>query len=241
MVWFSSRIGDPPDHEQQLPDLANIANRNPDPTHPIPSHLPIATPKSSQYRFSETSIYPYLETNIDAEAMSFSQEPLPEIRSEISIQRHGKDTPFRHWKVVEKYIQSLLERNGYQDLVTYNTTVELVSKVPETGKWRLTLRKSDQGIQEDFWWSEDFDSVIVASGHYTVPFIPYTEGLAEFMAANPGRVEHSKAFRGRDKYAGKVSSFPHVLTLIVNLLSCSVSLLSGPQFLAQTYPLTYVV
>lgn len=186
------------------------------------------TPKSTQYRFSETSIYPYLETNIDVGAMSFSQEPIPEIKSKISIQRHGEDTPFRHWKVIENYIISLLDRNGYQDLVTYDTTVELVSKVPETGKWRLVLRKSQPGSEEDVWWSEDFDAVVVASGHYTVPFIPHTEGLAEFVAANPGRVEHSKAFRGRDKYAGKVEPSPtnqaHLFTTCFQITySCAAS------------------
>jgi len=52
---------------------------------------------------------------------------------------------------------------------------------------------------------EDFDAVINASGHYTVPYVPHTQGLAEFAAAYPGSVLHSKAYRGRDKYAGKVS------------------------------------
>jgi cation diffusion facilitator CzcD-associated flavoprotein CzcO len=82
-----------------------------------------------------------LETNIDAFAMSFSREPFPEERSALNISRHGPNPPFRHWKAVEVYIQNLLNRNGYQELVSYDTTVELVHKNTETGKWILTLRK----------------------------------------------------------------------------------------------------
>jgi cation diffusion facilitator CzcD-associated flavoprotein CzcO len=161
-------------------------------------------PRSKQYRHDETSIYPLLETNIDVRVMEFSQEPIGGPRSEWSIQRHGQDTPFRHHAVIQKYVQGLLDRNGYQDLVEYNVTVERVEKLKECGIWRLTLRKSGPAKTRDYWWTEDFDAVVVASGHYTVPFVPYIEGLEEFAKAYPGSVEHSKGYRGPDKYRGKV-------------------------------------
>ncbi len=135
--------------------------------------------------------------------MSFSQEPFPEDRTPLNIQRHGEKSPFRHWKAVEGYVQRLLDRRGYQDLVSYNTTVELVHKDSTTGKWVVTLRKPLENGVQDQWWTESFDSVVVAPGHYTVPFIPHTPGLAEFMQNFPGSVEHSKAWRGPEKYRGK--------------------------------------
>lgn len=135
--------------------------------------------------------------------MSFSQEPFPEERSALNIQRHGVESPFRHWKAVEGYLQRLLDRNGYQDFVTYNTTVELVHKDEQSGKWVLTLRQPLENGNEDKWWTESFDAVVVASGHYTVPFIPYTPGLAELARDFPGVMEHSKAWRDPEKYRGK--------------------------------------
>lgn len=197
------RLQDPPEHVQQLPDIEKISNRTADAPIPIPESLPAKTPKSSQYRFSDTSIYDYLETNIDSGAMSFSQEPMSEYRTPASIAKHGPNTPFRHWTIVQQYIADLLDRNGYQDFVSYDTTVELVAKIPETGKWRLILRREGDG--EDHWWSEEFDAVVVASGHYTVPFIPHHDGLKEWAERYPGTVEHSKSFRGPAKYAGKVA------------------------------------
>tara|TARA_R110002003_G_scaffold197_1_gene15340 strand:- start:1893 stop:3032 length:1140 start_codon:yes stop_codon:yes gene_type:complete len=133
--------------------------------------------------------------------MSFSQEPIPAGATPLSISKHGNDTPFRHHTLVRKYVESLVNRNGYEKLVSYRTTVELAEKVGN--EWRLVLRKDGDVKGEDEWWEEWFDAVVVASGHYSVPYIPYINGLAEFESAHPGSVKHSKMFRGRDAYRGK--------------------------------------
>jgi cation diffusion facilitator CzcD-associated flavoprotein CzcO len=104
---------------------------------------------------------------------------------------------------VEGYLQGLLNRRGYQDWASYNTTVELVHKDNETRKWVLTLRRPLENSQKDKWWTESFDAVVVASGHYSVPFIPSTPGLAELSHNFPSSVSHSKAWRDPEKYRGK--------------------------------------
>ncbi|KAH8688671.1 hypothetical protein GQ44DRAFT_637926 [Phaeosphaeriaceae sp. PMI808] len=167
----------------------------------IPPVLPVKTPKLPQPRYAESSVYPYLETNADSAPMSFSQETIPEGRSQLSISRHGRDTPFRHHSIVRKYIESLVNRDGYEKMVSYNTTVELAEKVDS--KWRLVLRKDSNVGAEDQWWEEWFDAVCVASGHYSVPYIPKIDGLEEFARSRLGRVKHSKMFRGPDSYRGK--------------------------------------
>jgi cation diffusion facilitator CzcD-associated flavoprotein CzcO len=141
-----------------------------------------------------------LETNIDASVMEFSQEPIPHEQSATSVARHGPDTPFRPWQTIQRYIESLVNRNGYQDLVSFNTTVERVTKV--NGEWEVVLRKTGEKL--DYWWKEYFDAVVVANGHYTVPYVPAIEGLAEFEKSSPGSVIHTKAYRGRNAYRGKV-------------------------------------
>ncbi|RSH77173.1 uncharacterized protein EHS24_003810 [Apiotrichum porosum] len=176
-----------------------LAKRTADPPVPIPATLPAQRPKSLASRYTESSVYPYLETNVQALAMEFSQEPFPTEKSARSIEAHGSDTPFRHWTHVRKYIADLLERNGYTDLVEYNTTVENVEKVG--AEWKVTLRR--EGAHSDYWWVEWFDAVVVASGHYWVPYIPAIEGLEEFEKGRPGSIIHTKHFRGRDLYKGK--------------------------------------
>lgn len=132
--------------------------------------------------------------------MEYTQEPIPEIRSERSISLHGPQTPFRTWKIMRGYIESLVQRNGYEDLISYNTTVENVEKVGQ--EWKVTLRKG--GSRHDYWWVEWFDAVVVASGHYWVPYIPAIDGLEQFEKSRPGSVIHSKHFRGKQQFYGKV-------------------------------------
>lgn len=133
--------------------------------------------------------------------MEFSEEPIPDTLGETSMKRWGLDSPFRRHDQVQQYIEDLVDRKHYPSLCEFNTTVELAEKVG--GKWLLTLRKEEE--DRDYWYQESFDTVVVASGHYTVPWIPHVEGLREFAAAYPGSVEHTKSYRVAEKYKGKVS------------------------------------
>ncbi|KAK1246241.1 hypothetical protein MKX08_000043 [Trichoderma sp. CBMAI-0020] len=182
-----------------LSNFESLAARTADAPIPIPKTLPAQTPPSDQPRFSESSVYPYLETNIDSLPMEFSKELIPIERSELSIANHGPDTPFRKWDVIQRYVQGLVDRKGYSDFVSYETTVERVEKVGT--EWKVTLRKN--GKHHDYWWVEWFDAVVVASGHFWVPYIPAIEGLEAFEKARPGSIIHSKHFRGRKKFVGK--------------------------------------
>lgn len=147
--------------------------------------------------------------------MSYSQEHIPEIRSQDSIDLHGPETPFRHHTVVRQFVEDLLNRNGYQDLVEYNTTVEKAVKDAKSGKWVVTLRRNGKAGKFDYWWTEEFDALVVASGHYSVPYIPNIKGLKEFAEAYPGSVEHTKGFRNPEKYRGKVSLYGSIFLLII--------------------------
>ncbi|OWO99534.1 hypothetical protein B2J93_3981 [Marssonina coronariae] len=84
-------------------------------------------------------------------------------------------------------------------LLSLNTTVEDVAVIGGSGKgrerWRFTLRKHDFARDIDEWWHDDFDAVVLANGHYGVPFIPEVKGLKEYLAVFPGRVIHSKVYR----------------------------------------------
>lgn len=132
--------------------------------------------------------------------MEFTQEPIPDVRSPWSVAVHGVDTPFRPWTAIRDYVAGLLQRNAYGDLVEYGTWVERVEKVG--GEWKVTLRKAGEKL--DYWWVEWFDAVVVASGHYWVPYIPEVEGLEQFEKSRPGSVLHSKTYRGKSRFANKV-------------------------------------
>ncbi|KAF2125238.1 dimethylaniline monooxygenase [Dothidotthia symphoricarpi CBS 119687] len=196
--WIEDEAPPPPfDHTI----FASLATRTADAPLETPTRLPIRLPKSKQTRHTESSVYPYLETNVDSIPMSFSQEPISDQRSPTSIAKHGIDTPFRHHSTIREYIASLVNRKGYGEFVSYNTTVELAEKVGN--EWRLVLRREGSFAEDDEWWEEMFDGVVVANGHYSVPYIPKVEGLEKFEWTRPGSVKHSKMFRGKEAYRDK--------------------------------------
>lgn len=129
--------------------------------------------------------------------MSFELEPFPSTTSEWSRGHYGDTTPFRPWTAVRKYVQSVAAL--HPDFIEYGVTVERATKSGE--EWELVLRRS--GNEADTWWIERFDALVVASGHFHVPYIPPIEGLEELELKRPGSVLHSKHFRGRDLYAGR--------------------------------------
>ncbi|KIA75860.1 monooxygenase [Aspergillus ustus] len=188
-----------------LADFDALTARTADKPVAAPGKLPGYFQRSQQHRFDDTPVYPALEANIDADIMQFSQEAIPEVRSAASVKLHGPETPFRHHTVIQKYIESLVTQKGYSRLVEYNTTVENAEKreVEGASKWVLTLRKQTPGLEKDYWWQEEFDALVVATGHYTVPYVPQIKGLKEFAAAAPGSVIHTKAFRHPESYRGK--------------------------------------
>lgn len=175
---------------------------------PIPESLPATTYKSPrtsnhQYRFSDTAIHNNLHSNIDPRIMTFTQEPFPDTLSETSISRYGPQSPFRHREVIREWIESIFTRGGNEGVVELSTTVERAVK-NEDGEWVLTLRKESPA--RDHWWEEKFDSLVVASGHYNVPWLPNVPGMIEYEKRFPGRIIHSKHFRDASDFKGKVSA-----------------------------------
>ncbi|RMJ20292.1 hypothetical protein CDV36_000016 [Fusarium kuroshium] len=187
-----------------IPSLEKLLAGEADTAVPIPENLPAVTPvsetiNSHQHRFSDTAIHENLHSNITPAIMSFTQEPFPDKLSQRSLEEHGPQAPFRHHTTIREWIESIFSRGGHEKLLELDTTVERVVK--ENGEWVLTLRKVVNG--RNYWWRETFDAVVVASGHYNVPWFPGVDGLIEFDRKFPRVIQHSKHFREGPKYTGK--------------------------------------
>ncbi|KAJ4336947.1 hypothetical protein N0V95_008459 [Ascochyta clinopodiicola] len=102
-----------------------------------------------------------------------------------------------HW-VPKQYIQNYFASHHIDRYLVLNTTVEDVTRKHE--KWILTLRKHDPVQKVDIWWSEQFDALIIANGHYSVPYIPQVDGLDTYIQRFPTRITHSKFYRSPAHY-----------------------------------------
>ncbi|KAE8448842.1 hypothetical protein EG329_008844 [Mollisiaceae sp. DMI_Dod_QoI] len=216
----------------QKPDIFPLpVSRRPTTTQ-LPSEFPAFTDPIGEDIGARTGIYDSLDSNVGAKVMAFTHTPFPEDNSADSVRRYGANNPTRPYKVIQQYLEDLYK--DYRHLLSLNTTVERVEKIGE--EWVLTLRKSDEqvrGQNRDYWWQEKFDAVVVATGHYNVPFIPAIWGIDEAVKALPHKFEHSKFFRSPDDYVGKkvivVGGSISAADLVVDLAA----IVKGPLYLSQ--------
>ncbi|SPO04324.1 related to flavin-containing monooxygenase [Cephalotrichum gorgonifer] len=167
-----------------------------DPPLDLPDRLPAITAPSQQERFSKTPVYESLMTNVPDIAMSFSDLKFA----------YG---PFAPHYIPRQYVENYFSSHHADDFLVLNTTVEDLSRQPPTATagrsppWKLTLRQYDPLRKADVWWEETFDAVVLANGHYSVPYVPRVKGLDEYIQRFPGRVTHSKPYRSPLPYSGK--------------------------------------
>jgi len=189
-----------------IPSLRDVIEGKADLAVPIPSQFPEETSKSEavnnhQIRYSDTPQHENLHSNIHPEIMSYTRYPFPDSINESLREKYGERSPFRGRELIREWVEDIFVRNNQDKLLELNTTVERAEKIDD--KWVLTLRREGPG--KDYWWQEEFDALVVASGHYNIPWIPHVPGLLEYEARFPGRVLHSKHFRDAKKFKGKVS------------------------------------
>ncbi|PSN74445.1 flavin-containing monooxygenase [Corynespora cassiicola Philippines] len=186
-----------------VPDSFQSALTTPK-SNQVPDQLPIFKAAAPEDITQRTGLYEYLDSNVGATAMEFTYASIPKINSALSVRRYGHANPTRPWRVVADYLEDIFAKHIHH--VSFNTTVERLSKNERTGKWDVVLRKKEvlfKGEEKDYWWTESFDAVVVATGHYNVPFIPKIPGIEEWYKKWPERLQHSKQFRSRDTYVDK--------------------------------------
>lgn len=120
-------------------------------------------------------------------------------------------------------------------MLALNTTVEDVTRtqteaLSRQSGWRLTLRRHDPILKVDQWWQEDFDALIIANGHYSVPYIPHVPGLEQYMEKFPEKVFHSKSYRSATSFANK-----KVLVIGNSASGHDISTLLAPKVKAPLY------
>lgn len=208
MSCLSSRVHDAT-YEPRIASPKSLIDGSADLPVEVPGDLPCITARTAEtsshaFRFSDTGVYDSLHSNLPPSTMSFTEQPIPNDLSEQTLSRYGSEAPFRHWSVIRSWVENVFVRGGHCGLVEFNTTVERAEK--QGSSWVLTLRQEVQDDEgRDRWWREEFDAIVVATGHYNVPYIPNIPGLAEVEDLFPGTVSHSKHYRSKSDFQGKVT------------------------------------
>ncbi len=134
------------------------------------------------------SMYRYLWSNGPKECLEFA---------DYSFEEHfGKPIPsYPPRAVLWDYIKGRVEKAKVRKWVRFNTPVRMVNWDEKKKKFQVTA----QSLAKDRMYTEDFDYVVVASGHFSTPNVPEFEGIRSFN----GRVMHAHDFRDALEFKGK--------------------------------------
>ena len=117
-----------------------------------------------------------------------------------SDQPFGDDLPlFPSHDAVLDYLE--LYAVEIHHLIHFHTQVVKVT-LAETfpsDLWEVTTRNLDTGQT----LTSTYDAVVVANGHYTIPYIPDIMGVHSWNEENPGIIIHSKAYRRPEDFTDR--------------------------------------
>ena len=173
---------------------------------------PIATPAESTTEnlldtdvepVFPTPMYEQLETNIPRTLMCFSDLSFP-----TDCQLFPKHQAVKEY--IDEYAKELLplvrfesqvrdvrllEASGNDNSGDGSKTSEIIKE-----KWLLKVEELRTGRLQE----RNYDAVVIANGHYSVPYVPDIEGAREWNEMFPGTLTHSKSFRKAEEFLDKV-------------------------------------
>lgn len=125
-------------------------------------------------------MYRYLWSNGPKECLEFA---------DYSFDEHfGEPIPsYPPREVLKDYIMGRIDKQDIQKYIRFECPVRWVAFDDDTQKFTVTVMNHKTDEQE----VEEFDYVVVATGHFSTPNMPYFEGLEAF----PGRILHAHDFR----------------------------------------------
>jgi len=135
-----------------------------------------------------SSMYRYLWSNGPKECLEFADYTFDD--------HFGQPIPsFPPREVLYDYIVGRAEKSAVKGQVRFATAVRFVEYDDKSGTFHVT----SEDLKSRATKTEDFDYVVVATGHFSIPNVPYFEGVEKF----PGRVMHAHDFRDAQEFAGK--------------------------------------
>jgi len=135
------------------------------------------------------SMYRYLWSNGPKECLEFPHYTFEE--------HYGKAIPsFPPREVLFDYLKGLWSKGDARKWIKFNTVVRDVVYNKNTDNFTVSVKDL---VADEVLDGEQFDYVVVAAGHYSVPHVPTFPGIEKF----PGRVMHAHDFREANEFAGK--------------------------------------
>lgn len=134
------------------------------------------------------SMYRYLWSNGPKECLEFSDYTFDE-----HFGRPISSYPPR--EVLFDYIQGRIEKSNAREFIRFNTSARWVDFNESEQKFTVVL----DDLANNKTYTEEFDYLVVATGHFSVPNMPHFDGIETFT----GTIKHAHDFRGAEPYENR--------------------------------------
>lgn len=134
------------------------------------------------------SMYKYLWSNGPKECLEFSDYTF--------LEHFGQPiSSYPPREVLFDYIEGRIKQSGARKYITFNTVARWVDYNEKTKQFRVVF----DDLVNNKTFEEIFDYLIVGTGHFSTPNLPYFDGIDDFS----GAVMHAHDFRGADQFVDK--------------------------------------
>lgn len=135
-----------------------------------------------------SGMYPHMWINAPKEAQECA---------DYSYDEHfGRPMPsYLEREQCRQYFLTRAEKSGVKRFIRFNHVVRYVDY--NSQKALFIVRTQDLVTGKEI--LEQFDYVVVATGHFSIPNVAHVEGIQQF----PGRIIHSHDFRNAEEFAGQ--------------------------------------
>ena len=153
--------------------------------------LPEAPGEFREYQgssFPPTPLYDSLTTNLPHPIMAFHDYPFP---PETSLY------PPAH--TVRKYLEDYANHYNLRQYISFNTRVESAWWDSGTSEWVIVLSPNANSSEQT---TQRYDAMIVANGHYSLPYVPEIPGIGDWKASGR-QIFHSIWYREPNIFKGR--------------------------------------
>lgn len=134
------------------------------------------------------SMYKYLWSNGPKECLEFADYTF--------MEHFGQPiSSYPPREVLFDYIQGRIKKSKARDFIQFNTVARWVDYLEDKKQFRVIF----DNLAKNETFEEYFDYLVVGTGHFSTPNMPYFKGIDQF----PGTVMHAHDFRGADQFKGQ--------------------------------------
>ncbi|RCK56239.1 Thiol-specific monooxygenase [Candida viswanathii] len=180
---------------------------------PVPNISPLAQEHVSASATTQdeyfSAVYEFMETNVDHRIMEYQGVAFPPDSRKYPTRADVLD-------YVDLYVETIPKGDVSIHL---NTNVVSVEKVD--GVWKVHIEDTVTNKVTDL----EYDAIIIANGHFSVPYIPDVPGLAAWNEQRPNTITHSKYYENPKPYKDKrvlvVGNFASGIDVSIQLGVCA--------------------